>query len=192
MRTSCPNRERRNLNFFSCWQTSFHRKPEDFCPQRQDLEYHASKCWRVSVRPKSTSAHHHRRVRPSQDWGFLSLFTPLTRPTCFQMLATHWSSQKAQQHTTMDSIVDNLFDFWIYFLKRVRGSLISPSKRSNFALTTTQNTIRRRPTCKLAKWYTQTRKNLNTYPSMGYTNAEESEQLSLPGSPLGNIPFKDC
>jgi len=92
----------------------------------------------------------------------------------------------------MDAVVDNFFDFWICFLKRVRGSLISPTKRSDFALTTTQNTIRRRPTCKVGKWDTQTPKNLNSYLSMGYTNAEESEQLSLPDSPLGNIPFKDC
>jgi len=34
------------------------------------------------VKPKSTSAHHHRSIRPSQDWGFLFFLPPTPRLTC--------------------------------------------------------------------------------------------------------------
>jgi len=41
------------------------------------------------VKTKTTSAHHHRSLRPSQDCGFWLFFTPMPRRTCLQILMTH-------------------------------------------------------------------------------------------------------
>jgi hypothetical protein len=65
------------------------------------------------VKPKSTSAHNHRRTLPFQDWGVLSFFNPTPGLTCLQMLATHWSSLKAREHIIMDAFVPTFFfGFW--------------------------------------------------------------------------------
>ena len=73
------------------------------------------------VKPKCASAHHHRSIHPSQDWGILTedssiaglgvLVTPTPRPTCPQMPVTYWFNSKArEQHGRIRPT--NFLDLW--------------------------------------------------------------------------------
>ena len=89
----------------TCWQTSFHyktgglvflnlhSKTSSVMPLDADDPL-------VTVKPKSTSAHHHRSIRPSQDWGFC-LFLP--RRQDLHASRCWWPIDQAHRHQCIPS-----------------------------------------------------------------------------------------